>query len=42
MYLNNRAVEALGQGQLDEAYGWAREAVLQDRALQRPPPTPWA
>jgi Flp pilus assembly protein TadD len=30
MYLNNRAVEALGQGQLDEAYGWAREAVLQD------------
>ena len=31
MYLNNRAVEALGQGHLDEAYGWAREAVLQDR-----------
>ncbi len=31
MYLNNRAVEALGQGRLDEAYGWAREAVLQDR-----------
>jgi tetratricopeptide (TPR) repeat protein len=31
MYLNNRAVETLGQGRLDEAYGWAREAVLQDK-----------
>lgn len=30
MYLNNRAVETLAQGRLDEAYAWARQAVLQD------------
>ncbi len=30
MYLNNRAAEHLAAGQLDEAYHWAREAVLQD------------
>jgi tetratricopeptide (TPR) repeat protein len=30
MYLNNRAAEQLAAGQLDEAYHWAREAVLQD------------
>jgi tetratricopeptide (TPR) repeat protein len=30
MYLNNRAAEQLAAGQLDEAYRWAREAVLQD------------
>ncbi len=30
MYLNNRAVETLSQGHLDEAYAWAREAVVQD------------
>jgi len=30
MYLNNRAVESLADGQLDDAYWWAREAVLQD------------
>ncbi len=30
MFLNNRAAEALGQGRLSEAYGWARDAVLQD------------
>jgi Flp pilus assembly protein TadD len=27
MYMNNKAVEALMQGQLDDAYGWAREAI---------------
>ena len=30
MYMNNRAVEALAQGQLDDAYWWAREAIVQD------------
>ena len=30
MYLNNRAAEALGSGLLDEAYGWARLALLRD------------
>jgi tetratricopeptide (TPR) repeat protein len=30
MYMNNRAAEALARGQLDDAYWWAREAVLQD------------
>jgi Flp pilus assembly protein TadD len=29
MYMNNRAAENLHDGQLDEAYWWAREAVLQ-------------
>jgi tetratricopeptide (TPR) repeat protein len=28
MYLNNRAVESLAQGRLDEAYWWAREAIM--------------
>ena len=27
MYMNNRAVESLARGQLDDAYAWAREAV---------------
>jgi tetratricopeptide (TPR) repeat protein len=27
MYMNNRAVEALVRGDIDEAYGWAREAI---------------
>jgi tetratricopeptide (TPR) repeat protein len=27
MYLNNRAVESLAQGRVDEAYWWAREAI---------------
>ncbi|WP_165794969.1 tetratricopeptide repeat protein [Solimicrobium silvestre] len=31
MYLNNRAVESLIQGKNDDAYWWAREALLQDR-----------
>ena len=30
MYLNNRAVESLTQGQLDQAYWWARAAVVAD------------
>ena len=27
MYMNNRAVESLVRGQLDDAYGWARAAI---------------
>ncbi len=30
MYLNNRAVEALTQGRTDEAYWWARAALVRD------------
>jgi tetratricopeptide (TPR) repeat protein len=30
MYLNNRAAEHLAEGQLSEAYHWAREALLHD------------
>jgi len=30
MYMNNRAAEALAQGRLDDAHGWAREAIRQD------------
>ncbi len=30
MFMNNRAAEALVQGQLDDAYWWAREAIAQD------------
>jgi tetratricopeptide (TPR) repeat protein len=30
MYFNNRAAEELAAGQLDQAYHWARAAVLQD------------
>ena len=33
MYLNNRAVEALTRGQLDDAYAWAREAIRTDSEL---------
>jgi tetratricopeptide (TPR) repeat protein len=33
MYLNNRAVESLTQGLVDNAYGWAREAVRADPEL---------
>ena len=29
MYMNNKAVEALVEGRLDDAYAWTREAVLQ-------------
>jgi len=30
MYMNNRAAEALVRGQLDDAYAWARGAIVQD------------
>jgi tetratricopeptide (TPR) repeat protein len=30
MYLNNRAAESFAEGKLDDAYWWARAAVLQD------------
>jgi Flp pilus assembly protein TadD len=30
MYMNNRAAETLRDGALDDAYWWAREALLQD------------
>ena len=30
MYMNNRAVESLVAGRVDDAYAWAREAVRQD------------
>ena len=30
MYMNNRAAETLSQGRLDDAYGWVREAIIQD------------
>ena len=33
MYLNNRAVESLTQGRLDDAYWWAREAIQSDPQL---------
>jgi Tfp pilus assembly protein PilF len=33
MYLNNRAAESLVQGELDEAYWWAREAVMRNPAF---------
>lgn len=31
MFMNNRAAEALAGGRIDDAYAWARAAVLQDR-----------
>ncbi len=30
MYMNNRAAEALARNQLDQAYWWAREAIISD------------
>ena len=30
MYMNNRAVESMTRGQLDDAYWWARESIKQD------------
>lgn len=36
MYMNNRSVEALTRGQIDDAYWWAREAIVQAPALLMP------
>ncbi|MDP9045280.1 MAG: tetratricopeptide repeat protein [Pseudomonadota bacterium] len=33
MYMNNRAVESLTQGHVDDAYWWTRAALRQDRGL---------
>ena len=33
LYMNNKAAEALAAGQVDDAYGWARAAVVQDPTL---------
>jgi tetratricopeptide (TPR) repeat protein len=33
MFMNNRAVEALAQDRLDDAYAWAREAVRADASF---------
>ena len=33
MYMNNRAAEALARERLDDAYWWAREAVVQNPAF---------
>ncbi|MGK5078255.1 tetratricopeptide repeat protein [Janthinobacterium sp. HLX7-2] len=30
MYMNNRAAETMSEGQLDQAYWWARNAIVQD------------
>ena len=30
MFMNNRAAESLARGQLDDAYWWAREAIMRD------------
>jgi Tfp pilus assembly protein PilF len=35
MYMNNRAAESLARGQLNEAYWWSREAVVQDPRFTR-------
>ncbi len=36
MFMNNRAVEALARGQVDDAYWWAREAIVQSPDLLMP------
>jgi Tfp pilus assembly protein PilF len=33
MFMNNRAAEAMARGAIDDAYWWAREALLQDANL---------
>lgn len=35
MYMNNRAAETLARGRIDDAYWWAREAVVQDPGFTR-------
>jgi len=32
MFMNNRAAEAIAAGKVDDAYWWAREAIVQDAA----------
>jgi hypothetical protein len=34
--MNNRAAEALVQGKIDDAYWWAREALVQSPAFMSP------
>jgi hypothetical protein len=36
MYMNNRSAEALAQGRIDDAYWWARAAILRAPALSLP------
>ena len=36
MYMNNRAVEAMAQKHIDDAYWWAREAIVQAPAFLNP------
>ena len=33
MFMNNRAAESLARGQLDDAYWWARDAIMRDSGL---------
>ncbi len=35
MYMNNRAAESLARGRLNDAYWWAREAIVQDPSFTR-------
>ncbi len=35
MYMNNRAAESLAQGRVEDAYWWAREAIVQDPGFVR-------
>ena len=39
MYLNNRAAETLAQGDLNQAYAWARAALIQDPGFTSAPIT---
>jgi len=36
MYMNNRAARAMLRGQLDDAYWWAREAIVQSPGYLNP------
>ena len=36
MFMNNRAAESLARGQLDDAYWWARDAILHDSGFLDP------
>ena len=35
MYMNNRAAESLARGRIDDAYWWAREAIVQEPGFVR-------